>query len=79
MASTGMAALVIQGMLFITILSPLIPSCSGQTLHSWAGFHNPFMSVEKAVEKVNRLSAVQCRWIEAEVLLIDESRALSYY
>ena len=77
-ASTGMAALAIQGMLFRAILStPLTRSCAGQTLHSWAGFHNQFMSVQNAVEKVNRCSAVQCRWIEAEVLLIDERRHFS--
>ena len=57
-ASTGMAALV----------------CSGQTIHSWAGFHNPFMTVEKAVEKVERSAPVHCRWLEVDVLLIDERK-----
>ena len=35
-ANTGMAALV----------------CSGQTIHSWAGFPNLLMIVKKAVKKV---------------------------
>lgn len=32
------------------------------------------MSIEKAVERVNRFPTVQARWVEAEVLLIDERR-----
>ena len=74
MASTGMAAAGIHGGYVCFLPLPSITALSGQTLHSWAGFNNPFITINKAVEKANRHLATYHQWIETNALLIDKCK-----
>jgi ATP-dependent DNA helicase PIF1 len=57
-----------------------IAACNigGVTIHSFAGIGLGTESAVALVEKIRKMRKVKQRWVQAQVLIIDEGRFLSF-